>query len=196
MHAKRKIWVLAESSVCVAAATALSLVTPFTMPLGGSVTPFATLPIIIIGLRHGAKWGVLGAMAFSLVQLLLGMRNVAAVPVQTVWHMALCALLDYVAAYTVIGFTGSIAKAFKQPVFGIAVGIALTGFGRLLCSFLSGILIWGPFTPPEWNVWVYSLAYNAAWCLPDVGIALIACLLLTRVRALDLLPNPSAEEAP
>jgi thiamine transporter len=171
----------------VAAAVVLSLITLFRMPLGGSVTPFATLPIIVIGLRHGSKWGVASALVFSLTQLLLGMANVLAVPAKNFESLIMCAVLDYVLAYTLLGFTGLLSRVFQNRRLGICAAIGIIGLGRLACSFLSGVLIWAPYAPEGWNVAVYSLAYNAFWCLPDTAIALVACLALTRVRTLNLL---------
>ena len=196
MNVNKKILVLAESALCVAVAMVLSLFTLFQMPLGGSVTPFATLPIIVIGLRHGAKWGIASALVFSLTQLLLGISNVAAVPVRILSNMLLCALLDYVLAYTLVGFTGSIARMLGGRTAGISAGVIITGLGRLVCSFLSGILIWGAYAPEGWSIGIYSLAYNAAWCLPDVAITLAVCLVLTRIRALNILPEANATPDP
>ena len=176
-----KIRILTEGALCVALASVLSLFTMFRMPLGGSVTPFSTLPIIVFSLRRGAKWGVGGALTFSLIQLLLGLSSVAAVPVKSFMNMMICAALDYVIAYSAIGFTGAISRRFKRTGVGASAGILATGCARLVCSFLSGIVVWGAFVPEGWNIAVYSLAYNAAWCLPDVIITLAACLLLVRV---------------
>jgi thiamine transporter len=189
MNTNQKTRILAESAICVAAAVVLSLFTLFRMPLGGSVTPFATLPIIVIGLRHDTKWGVAGALTFSLTQLLLGVSNLAAVPVRTMLNLLLCAALDYIIAYTIIGFTGGIARRFHNRAIGLSVGIIITGLGRLACSFLSGVLIWGSFKPDDWSLAYYSLAYNATWCLPDVALTLVAALLLTRVRSFIIFPD-------
>lgn len=181
---------LTEGAICVAVAVVLSLFTLFHMPLGGSVTPFSTMPIIVIGLRHKWKWGVACALVFSLVQLMIGMGNVLAVPVKNLESMIICALLDYIIAYALLGFAGSIARRQKNDKLGMALGILLTaGFGRLFCSFLSGVVIWGPFAPEGWNVAVYSLVYNLAWCLPDTVITMVACLLLAQIRALGLFPS-------
>jgi len=193
MQIKKSIFILTESAILIAAAVVLSMITLFRMPLGGSVTPFATLPIIVISLRHGTKWGVATALVYSLSQLFLGMANVAAVPVKTVWNMALCAILDYVLAYAFLGFTGAIARRFRRPAWGLSAGIAVTGLGRLACSFLSGIIIWGAYAYEGWNVAIYSLAYNAAWCVPDTAITLVVCLLLAQVRALGLFPAAQGE---
>ena len=186
MNLNKKLWIQAECAICVAIAAVLSLFTIFRMPLGGSITPFATLPIIVVSLRHGTKWGVVSALAFSLTQLFLGMSDVMAVPAKNIESMALCAMLDYILAYMILGLTGYIAGRFKNRGYGISAGILVTGCGRLTCSFISGVLIWDSFTPEGWNVALYSLVYNATWCLPDTAITLAACLLLLRVGALNL----------
>ena len=186
MAGNRNLRILTESAILVAAAVVLSLITLFRMPLGGSVTPFATLPVILIGLRHGVRWGVAGALVFSLTQLFLGFGNVLAVPAKTVVNLAMCAFLDYVLAYTFLGLTGALTRGFNNRRPGLCAAIGITGVGRLACSFLSGVIIWAPYTPQGWNVAVYSLAYNVSWWLPDTVIVLVACLALTRVRALAL----------
>ena len=178
---------LTESAICVAAAVALSFITLFKMPLGGSVTPFATLPIIVISLRHGPKWGVASALVFSLTQMILGMANVLAVPAKNLESIIGCVMLDYVLAYTLLGFSGPLSRVFNNRRVGICAAIGITGMGRLACSFLSGVLIWAPYTPEGWNIALYSLAYNALWCLPDTAITLVACIALTRVSTLRLL---------
>ena len=186
MKENKNLRILTESSVCVAVAVVLSLFTLFHMPFGGSVTPFATLPIIIVSLRHNSRWGVMTAMVFSLTQLMFGMGNVLAVPVRNIESLIMCAVLDYVLAYTILGFTGAISRKFQNRQLGISIAIGVTGFVRLACSFLSGVIIWAPYTPDGWNAAAYSLAYNALWCLPDTAIVLVACLALTRVHALGI----------
>ena len=188
MNRDNRVRILVESALCVAASVVLSLFTIFKMPLGGSITPFATLPVIVVSLRHGLKWGVATALVFSLTQLTLGISSVAAVPVRNLWSLVACAALDYVLAYTLLGFTGAIAKRFHSSAAGLSVGVVATGLGRLACSFLSGIVVWGAYAPEGWSIAYYSLAYNVTWCLPDVAITLAVCLLLSRVSALGLFP--------
>jgi thiamine transporter len=194
---------LVETALCIALAAVLSELTLFKMPLGGSVTPFATLPVILIGLRHGAKWGVSAALLFSLTQTMFGLDSVMALRPEEglaltaadVGRMALCVLLDYVLAYTLLGFTGSLARKFSKAVPGLTVAILATGLGRFLCSFLSGVLIWDVYTPEGWNVAAWSLAYNGTWCAPDVGITLAVALLLAQVPVLGLFPKRTAAAA-
>ena len=176
----------------VALAFALSLVPFIKLPWGGSVTLFSTLPIVLMSLRHGMKWGLGTATVYGLLQAVQGMGSIVAIPAKTLPVMALCALLDYILAYAVLGFTGPIAHRFKNPTAGLAIGIAATGFLRFFCSFMSGLLIWNQWAWYGWPVWLHSLVYNIAWCLPDVGIVLLASLLLSRVKQLGLIPaSPS-----
>jgi thiamine transporter len=182
--------ILVECALMVALSLALSLLPGLSMPFGGTVSWFSTLPVIIASLRHRARWGVTTALVYSLTQLLLGISNVAAVPAKTAGAMILCAVLDYVAAYTAIGLTGAVAGGVKRGgTVALAAGIAVTGAARLVCSFLSGVLIWGAYAPEDMNVWAYSLVYNASWCAPDVLIVMIGAALLSRVKQLALIPQ-------
>ena len=153
------------------------------------MTPFATLPVIVIGMRHGVKWGVSSALVYSLLQMFLGISNFAYIPARTAGTLILCAALDYIVAYTLIGFTGAIARKFKTQTAGISIGIVSTGLCRLACSFLSGVLIWGAYAWDGWSVVPYSLTYNALWCLPDTALTLAACLLLVHISSFELLPS-------
>ncbi|MDR2357076.1 MAG: energy-coupled thiamine transporter ThiT [Oscillospiraceae bacterium] len=180
--------VLAECALMIAMSVILSMLPGPKMPFGGSVSWFSTLPVTAVSLRHGIGRGVLTALAYSATQLLLGLENVAAVPAATAGAMILCALLDYAAAYTAIGVTGGIARGIGRGVLGVTAGIAITGFARLLCSVLSGVLVWGAYVPENMGVWEYSIVYNASWCVPDVLIAAVGAALLSQVRCLSLAP--------
>jgi thiamine transporter len=184
--------ILVECALMVALSFALSLLPGLSMPFGGTVSWFSTLPVVVVSLRHRARWGALAALVYSLTQLLLGASNVAAVPARTAGAMILCGLLDYVAAYAALGLTGAVAGAVKRGgLAALTAGIAATGAIRLVCSFLSGVLIWGVYAPEDMDVWVYSLIYNASWCVPDVLIVIIGAVCLARVKQLALIPRRS-----
>jgi len=82
------------------------------------------------------------------------------------------------------------APGFLRPTAALAAGVVITGLMRLLCSFLSGVLIWGAWAPEGVPVWQYSLTYNAGWCLPDVAIVLIAAVALSMAPGLRMLSLP------
>lgn len=182
--------ILVECAMMAALAFILSVIPFFHMPLGGSITLFSTLPIVVVSFRHGAKWGMSTAAVYGIIQALQGANNVAAAG--GFGAMVLCVLLDYFLSYSSVGLSGPIAgmiiRRKAKPVAGIAVGIASTGLMRLACSFISGMLIWGAWAPEGVAVWKYSLTYNAGWCLPDVAIVLVAALALSRVTGADIIP--------
>lgn len=182
---------LTEGAIMIAMAFVLSMIPVFNLPWGGSVTMVSTLPILVFSLRHKTPWGIGVAAVYSFTQLLQGFGNV--LYAKTYFAMVLCALLDYLLAYTFLGFTGAIARRFKNRSAGIAAGVTLTGLLRLVFSFLSGVIIWGEWAPAGTPVWVYSLTYNASWLLPDLALVLAATLLLSKVPALQLLPPKNAE---
>lgn len=184
-----KTAILVEGALMVSLAFVLSFIPVYQLPWGGDITLFSTLPIVLMSLRHGTKWGIGTAGVYSLLQLIQGMGSVVAVPAKTFFAMAACALLDYLLAYTVLGFTGIIASRFQNATAGLAVGVGITGLARFACSFLSGLVIWGSYAWEGWPTWMYSLAYNASWCLPDVALVLGAALVLSRVKVLALLPE-------
>lgn len=176
--------VLVEGALMMGLAYCLSLLPHIELPFGGSITFFHTLPILMMSFRHGGKWGLGTAAVYSLLQALQGMGSILLC--KTIGAMVLCALLDYVLAYTILGLAGPLASRFKNRVAGLAAAVVATGLGRLLFSFLSGIILWGEYAPAGTPVWQYSLSYNASWALPDMVIVLAAVLLLSRVKALGL----------
>ena len=159
---------LVECALLIAVGTVLSLFKfRGVWALGGSITFCSMLPLVMIADRHGTKWGVACAAAFSLIQLVLGLNNVQYAP------DALTALgvilLDYVLAYTVIGFSACFKRAIKDRRWAIVAGIAVTFFLRFLCHFASGVLIWEVLWPNEngWAPVLWSLAYNGSYMLPE-----------------------------
>ncbi len=187
---------ITETAIMLAVATVLSLI-QFAGPwvLGGSITLCSMLPIILIVHRYGTKWGLLTALTYSLLQLLLGVRNVQYAP------NALTAigiiLLDYVLAFGVLGFAAVFDNIFTDKRKALIVGIVVTLSARYLCHFLSGVIIWEALWPNSlgWATWVWSLAYNGSFMLPEIVITSVAAFAL--YKPLDKYFNsvPSAKQA-
>lgn len=109
---------LIESALLIAVGTVLSLFQPLQLPFGGGITICSMLPLVLIAYRHGTKWGVFSAFVFSILQMLVGFKTVSAffLPGESqvaVWQAILICLIDYILAYTVLGFAGSSATASK-----------------------------------------------------------------------------------
>lgn len=170
---------LTETAVLLAIGVVLSLfqINSF-WALGGSITLCSMLPVVMLAQRYGTRWGLLSAFAFSLLQLLLGLNNVQYAP-NAITAVAII-LLDYILAFGVLGFAAVLNGAVKDRRWAIVAGIALTFTGRFLCHFLSGIIVWEALWPNRlgWAPWVWSLAYNASYMVPEAIITSVAAFLL------------------
>ena len=81
-------------------------------------------------------------------------------------------LLDYLVAFMALGMAELFARPFKNRMVGVAVGTAVAGFLRFMCSFLSGVLVWGNLSDGL-SAWTYSLVYNASYMLPETLITVV-----------------------
>ena len=170
----------------VALATVRSMIKVWEAPLGGSVTLFSMVPILICGIVHGVKMGLFSAFSYSLIQLLLGIGTVAYVPDPL--GIVLCILFDYVLAFTVLGLGGVLAKVrfFKSEKANIYTNITLGALISVLLRFvfhvLSGAVVWYSITKSGgWNdavfrygKWTYSLVYNATFMIPEIILTMVA----------------------
>ena len=187
---RRTTWILVECAMMLAMAIVLSLIPPFKMPQGGSVTYASMVPIVLVSYRHGIKWGVGTAFAFSLLQMLLGFYPP---PAQTFLAFVGVIALDYVLAFTVLGTASVFGKPFKNRVLSVAVGASAVVFLRFLCSFLSGILIWSSYAPEGTPVWIYSLTYNGGYMLPELIITTVVAMII--VPVLDRFVGGASKQA-
>ena len=88
-------------------------------------------------------------------------------------------LLDYLVAFMVLGTAEFFSRPFKNRMVGVAVGTAIAGFLRFMCSFLSGVLVWGNLNEGL-SAWTYSLVYNASYMLPETLITVVGAVLLIK----------------
>ena len=169
---------LAETAVLIALGTVLSMF-KIDMPMGGGLTICSMLPLVFISCRYGWRWGTVSALIYSLLQLVLGLDNVGYAAAGGLGMAAGCLLLDYVVAYTVIGFAGWFTRCFREPRTGMAVGIAVTFVARFLCHFVTGIWIWDALWPNEYELAapVYSAAYNGWYMGAELVLTLAVALL-------------------
>ena len=170
---------ITETAIMLAVATVLSLI-QFTGPwvLGGSITVCSMLPIILIAHRYGTKWGILTAVTYSLLQLLLGINNVQYAP-NAISAIGII-MLDYVLAFGVLGFAAVFDGVIRNRRTSIVAGIVVTMSVRLLCHFLSGIIIWEALWPNAlgWAPVVWSIAYNGSYMLPEMLITSVVSFVL------------------
>jgi len=185
-----KTRIMVECALMIALATILAYIPFIELPQGGSITLCSMLPIMVVGWRHGLKWGLFTGFVHGLIQMMLGFKNV--MYCTTIGTMILCILLDYLIAFAVLGAVSLVSKPMKNSAVGIALSAVVVGLGRYLCSFLSGILIWGGYAPEGTPVWIYSLTYNGSYMIPEIIITAVAAVLVARL-VLPRLPQPVQE---
>ncbi len=167
---------LVECALMIALGTVLANIKIYELPNGGSVTLFSMLPFVLISFRHGVKWGLFTGFVNSLLQMLLGF---SAPPAPGLLPLVGMILLDYVLAFTLLGLADAFAKPFANRMAGVAVGTAAVCLIRYLCSFLSGVLIWGNLSEGL-PAWVYSLGYNGSYMIPETILTTVAAVLICK----------------
>lgn len=179
------VYRLVLSAIFVALASVLSLIKIVEMPLGGSVTLLSMLPIVMISIMFGPKWGFGSAFVYSIIQLIFGITMSGLLgwgltPIMLVG----CILFDYIIAYTVLGIAG----IFRNKGYGgICGGIVLALVLRFVSHFISGYVIFKNLeqfelfgTLFENRPVLYSIAYNGLYMLPELILTLIAAVILFR----------------
>ena len=178
-----KVLILVEGAIMVALATVLSFIRIVKLPWGGSITLLSMLPIVLFSIRRGVKNGLAVSFLFSLIQFFQGIMDGLFGWGLTPAMLIACILLDYILAFTVLGFAGILRKkGVSGWIFGIGFAIIL----RFACHFASGVIIWKSFGQ-LWgdffteNTVLYSLCYNGAYMLPELIFTMIATILLLKL---------------
>lgn len=165
MNAFKDTRVLAEAALAIALAFVLGLITVFRMPLGGSIS-LEMVPLILLALRQGWKVGVLAGAAYGLVNL--AVNPVILHPVQV--------LFDYPLPFAALGLAGLFSPTLRGAIIGTVVAV----LARFVAHFVSGVVFFAAYAPEGWNPYVYSAAYNAAYLVPSLAIALVVVGVLLR----------------
>ena len=154
---------LAFSAMAIALAMVTSMLKVVNMPMGGSVTLFSMLFIVLIGYWYGLGAGLTTAIAYGILQLIID-PYIISFPQM---------LLDYVFAFGALGLSGIFSKSKHGLIKGYLAGV----LGRYFFTFLSGWIFFATYTPEFFNsAVVYSLAYNGAY----IGLeALITMILIS-----------------
>jgi thiamine transporter len=166
---KTQTKIIAEMATTVALAYGLSLIVPFRMPQGGSVTAVSMVPVIWFALRRGPKMGVLEGIIYGFVRTLR--QPFIVHPIQF--------LLDYPLAFGALGLAGLFRR---HPIVGVVAGIS----GRFVCHFLSGAIFFGMYAPPGMNPFVYSAVYNGSYLVAELIFSVIVMHALVKRKVIDM----------
>ena len=160
---------LAEIATSVALAYVLNLIIIYHLPQGGSITLGSMVPILLLALRRGPYVGIFAGTVFGIVQLALG----------GYWFTLVQVILDYPVAFAVLGVAGYFKK---QPIVGVVISIGL----RFIAHFISGVVFFGEWAPPELGPYLYSAIYNGSYLVPEMIISGILVYLLIKRGVLEI----------
>lgn len=187
--------ILTESAIMIALATVLSMIKLWDSPYGGSVTILSMAPIIVLAIRRGTKVGLAAGFAHSLIQLLLGLSNVAWIP--TPVGIVLCILTDYLIPFTLLGLGGVLrnVKFTKNDqlnlILAAGLGALLVTVLRYISHIVSGAVIWYELDL-EWYAddpthivnlygpWTFSAIYNGIYMIPEIIATTVGTPILTK----------------
>lgn len=204
-----KTKILAECAILCAISCVLSIFPKFKfLAQGGSITFCSMLPIVLVSYRRGIKWGLLTGLCFALFQFLTGFTSSGL----SIGSVILSILLDYLVAFTVLGFGGAfrgrLGSVRKELCRGALLALGL----RYLSSTISGAVLFG-----QWAEWffgelgafgqsvlatfqgaplyiVYSIVYNGSYMIPEMIItvavaAFLAPYALYGIKSAEQLQN-------
>ena len=207
---------LTTSAVMLALAMVLAMVCaliPFlNLPFGGGFTVASMLPIVIISYMYGMKWGFFSAAIYSVIQIVMdlylgkGSTLIALFMPNSEDYMGLGAaiailIIDYLVAYTLLGFGGAFRKVIKNKTLALALGVVLALSLRYLAHIVSGYIFYGAWA--EWffsqdnfyaiGGWIlekfsgntlaliYSIFYNGLYMIPEIIITTVVALIVGRL---------------
>jgi len=73
-------------------------------------------------------------------------------------------------------------RAWRSPM----VGVTVAGFGAFLSHFVSGVIFWSAYAPPQMGPVVYSAVYNASFLIPEFIISAFLLYLLIKRETLRI----------
>jgi thiamine transporter len=177
-----RIRTLCQSAILIALAVVLSYIKFWQLPFDGSITLLSMLPICLISIKFGIGWGLGSAFCYSWFQILQGgVFAWGLTPIMLIGSL----LLDYILAFTVLGFAGVFRK---KGTLGIILGVALVCVLRFLIHFLAGIILWANFAEfvafgQEWinRPVLYSICYNGIYMLPETVLTVTATAIFAKI---------------
>lgn len=171
---------LVFSAAAMALATVTSMLKLFELPMGGSVTLFSMLFIVLIGYWYGPKAGLMTGFAYGLLQFVL----------DPVFYSVPQMIVDYPLAFGALGISGF----FSSKKYGLPLGYVAGALGRFVFAFLSGLLFFAAYAEGSgMSAPVYSFCYNGSYIGAEGIVTLIVICLPPVANGLKYVKKMTAE---
>ena len=187
------------------------------LPFGGGFTVASMLPVVIISYMYGMKWGFFSAAIYSVIQIVMdlylgkGSTIMALFMPNSEDFMGFGAaiailIIDYLVAYTLLGFGGAFRKVIKNKALALTLGVVLALSLRYIAHIVSGYIFYGAWA--EWffsqenfyaiGAWIlehfsgnalaviYSIFYNGLYMIPEIVITAVAALIVGRLPVIKM----------
>jgi thiamine transporter len=161
---------------------------------------------------YGTRWGLFTAGCYSVIQIILSLTQGASGTVMALFipesddfmgYSAAVAIIviDYLIAYTVLGFGGIFRGRIKSKTGALVLGVVVSLSLRYLAHIVSGYIFYG-----AWAEWfftqegfykiggfildafsgralsiVYSVFYNGLFMIPEIIITAVAAVAVSRL---------------
>ena len=155
---------LVFSAMAMALGMVTSMIKLIDMPMGGSVTLCSMLFICLIGYMFGLRTGLMAAIAYGFLQLIVD-PYIISIPQM---------LTDYIFAFGALGLSGVFANKKRGLIWGYLLGV----LGRYFFAFLSGMIFFGSYAAYyNMSAPIYSLTYNGAYLGLEAFVTVVILLL-------------------
>lgn len=163
---------IAYSAVALALAMVCSMIKFSSLPMGGSITLFSMLFVVLIANWYGPYVGIMTAVAYGLLQFV----------VEPYFYTLPQMLVDYPLAFGALGLAGFFYKKKHGLLIGYLVGV----LGRYVFAVISGYIFFGAYAPEGTPAIVYSLTYNGTYLVPEAIVTVILLAIPTVAKAIDM----------
>lgn len=121
------------------------------MPFGGSLFGISMIPLVLIGLFFGLRYGLFAGLIYAIYNfssdyiIYLDSLKITLESWTgekwTVWKILLLVTFDYIIPFMAYGLSGLFSKSFKQK-YKFVLAFIIIGSIRLMSSTLSGVVFW------------------------------------------------------
>ncbi len=185
------------------------------LPFGGKIFNLGLLPLILIGLFLGLKYGLIGGLLYGLYKFsfdylifLSTLKEILESWTGTPWttfHIIGLIMLDYLIPFTAFGLSGLFNKNHLKTIKNIVLTLVLTSSIWLLSGTMSGVLLWGSgikyasssgdrniatmiFSFVNDNLFLYSLLYNSIYVI-STTVLIFSILIISRKSLIVIYDN-------
>ncbi len=174
---------LAFCAMGIALAYVTSYIQFLKLPMGGTVTLFSMLFLVLIGNWYGAGTGILVGLAYGVLQFIQD-------PYYLTFFQVCC---DYLLAFAALGVAGF----FRDKKHGLVKGYIAAVLCRGVFASLAGYLYWMEYMPesfPKSLTAVYPIVYNYSYLLVEGILTVILISIPAVSKALNQVRRIAIEE--